>query len=209
DARVAADHRVWRSPRAHPAGGDAGRAGGGGAGPGHARKCAGGAAPGLRPDRKGERGLRAAGSVPSCATKCADPCAYGRRVAVRGTGRRRRDCRVRLLSPGVGPAGGYRDSVTRFPAGPGNRARRRLHVRLPERGRRSRVRGPRSPHPLPVMATISHTPPRVAAVPAGETPRMILRRLRRRPLVIAAFAVLALFVILAVAAPLLAPHDPI
>src|SRR5207245_6590031 len=43
----------------------------------------------------------------------------------------------------------------------------------------------------------------------GETSRTILRRLRRRPLVIAAFAVLALFVILALAAPMLAPHDPI
>src|SRR5207249_10635530 len=85
----------------------------------------------------------------------------------------------------------------------------RLHVRLPERGRRSRVRGPRSTHPLPVMATISHTPPRVAALPAAQTSRTILRRLRRRPLVVAAFAVLALFVILALAAPVLAPHDPI
>ncbi|PYP19527.1 MAG: glutathione ABC transporter permease GsiD [Gemmatimonadetes bacterium] len=59
------------------------------------------------------------------------------------------------------------------------------------------------------MTTISHTPPRVAAVPAVQTSRTVLRRLRRRPLVIAAFAVLALFVILALAAPLLAPHDPI
>jgi len=59
------------------------------------------------------------------------------------------------------------------------------------------------------MTTISRTPPRVAAVPAAQTSRTVLRRLRRRPLVIAAFAVLALFVILALAAPLLAPHDPI
>src|SRR2546428_13339648 len=58
------------------------------------------------------------------------------------------------------------------------------------------------------MTTISRTPPRVVAVPAVQPSRTILRRLRRRPLVIAAFAVLALFVILAVAAALLAPHDP-
>jgi len=38
--------------------------------------------------------------------------------------------------------------------------------------------------------------------------RVLLRRLRRRPLVIAALAVLALFVGLALAAPLAAPHDP-
>src|SRR2546422_429548 len=165
------------------------------------------AAAARRPAGGAERGLRAAGGVPPCAGKRVEPRPRGRRAAVRGTGRRRRDRRVRLLAPGVGPAGGYRDSVTGFPTGPGDCARRRLHVCLPERGRRSRVRSPRSPHPLPVMTTISRTPPRVAALPAAQTSRTILRRLRRRPLVVAAFAVLALFVILAVAAPLLAPHD--
>src|SRR2546426_6433287 len=59
------------------------------------------------------------------------------------------------------------------------------------------------------MTTISRTPPRVAAVPAVQPSRTIRRRLRRRPWVVAAFAVLALFVILALAAPVLAPHDPI
>src|SRR5207249_7036348 len=59
-----------------------------------------------------------AGSVPACAAKRADPCAHGRRAAVRGAGRRRRDRRVRLLAPGVGPAGSHCDSVTGFPTGP-------------------------------------------------------------------------------------------
>src|SRR3989441_13279206 len=58
------------------------------------------------------------------------------------------------------------------------------------------------------MTTISRTPPRAVAVPAVQPSRTILRRLRQRPLVVAAFTVLALFVILALAAPLLAPHDP-
>src|SRR5437867_1267304 len=200
-------HQQRERQRVHGGAGARRRAGYGGAGRAGARGCRGICAGGQHGE--GERGLRAAGGVPSCAAKRVDPRPHGRRAAVRGAGRRRRDRGVRLLAPGVGPARGYRDSVARFPAGPGDCARRRLHVRLPERGRRSRVRSPRSPHPLPVMTTISRTPPRVAAVPAGETPRMILRRLRRRPLVIAAFAVLALFVILAVAAPLLAPHDPI
>lgn len=38
--------------------------------------------------------------------------------------------------------------------------------------------------------------------------RIMLGRLRRRPLVVAAFAVLALFIGLAIAAPLAAPYDP-
>src|SRR2546427_4954243 len=59
------------------------------------------------------------------------------------------------------------------------------------------------------MTTISRTPPRAVAVPAVQPSRTILRRLRRRRLVVVAFTVLALFVILALAAPLLAPHDPI
>src|SRR2546427_3543611 len=208
DAGMAANHGVRRPAGAHPAVGHAGCARGGGAGPGHARKGAVGTAPGLRPDRAGERSLRAAGGVPACAAKCADSCPDGRRAAVRRTGRRRRDCRIRLLAPGAGAAGGHRDPVTRFPAGPGDCSRRRFHVCLPERGRRYRIRGPRSPHPLPVMTTISRTPPRAVAVPAVQPSRTILRRLRRRPLVIVAFTVLALFVILALAAPLLAPHDP-
>src|SRR3989441_603337 len=199
DAGMAADHGVRRPAGAHPAFGHAGCAGGGGAGPGHACKCAGGAAPGLRPDRAGERSLRAAGGVPACAAKCADSCPYGRRAAVRGAGRRRRDRRIRLLAPGAGTAGGQRDPVTGFPAGPGDCSRRRFHVCLPERGRRYRIRGPRSPHPLPVMTTISRTPPRAVAVPAVQPSRTILRRLRRRPLVVVAFTVLALFVILALA----------
>src|SRR2546426_4093248 len=58
------------------------------------------------------------------------------------------------------------------------------------------------------MTTISRTPPRAVAVPAVQPSRTILRRLRRRPLVVVAITVLALFVILALAAPLLAPHDP-
>src|SRR2546427_10328134 len=58
------------------------------------------------------------------------------------------------------------------------------------------------------MTTISRTPPRAVAVPAVQPSRTILRRLRRRPLVVVAFTVLAVFVILALAAPLLAPHDP-
>src|SRR3989441_7788860 len=58
------------------------------------------------------------------------------------------------------------------------------------------------------MTTISRTPPRAVAVPAAQPSRTILRRLRPRALVVVAFTVLAVFVILALAAPLLAPHDP-
>jgi len=47
-----------------------------------------------------------------------------------------------------------------------------------------------------------------ALVPPPRAVEMALRRLRRRPIVVGAGIVLAAFVVLAVAAPLVAPHDP-
>lgn len=47
------------------------------------------------------------------------------------------------------------------------------------------------------------------AATAPQPHRVVLRRLRRRPLVEIAISILALFVVLAVAAPLVAPHDPV
>jgi peptide/nickel transport system permease protein len=58
------------------------------------------------------------------------------------------------------------------------------------------------------MATVSDAPPPVARAARMSTWRPFLRRLRRRPLVIAAMAVLVLFIVLALGAPVLAPHDP-
>ena len=59
------------------------------------------------------------------------------------------------------------------------------------------------------MATVSDTSTPRSSASRLRTMRPILRRLRSRPLVIAAMGVLVLFVILAVAAPIVAPHDPI
>ncbi len=58
------------------------------------------------------------------------------------------------------------------------------------------------------MATASGAARQVAIVPALQHPRAVLRRLRRRPLVVAALIALVLFVVVALAAPLLAPYDP-
>lgn len=59
------------------------------------------------------------------------------------------------------------------------------------------------------MSRIVDAPPRVMAATAPQPHRVVLRRLRRRPLVEIAISILALFVVLAVAAPLVAPHDPV
>jgi len=59
------------------------------------------------------------------------------------------------------------------------------------------------------MATVSDTSTPRSSASRLRTMRPILRRLRSRPLVIAAMGVLVLFVILAVAAPIVAPYDPI
>ena len=59
------------------------------------------------------------------------------------------------------------------------------------------------------MATVSDTSTPRSSASRLRTMRPILRRLRSRPLVIVAMGVLVLFVILAVAAPIAAPHDPI
>ncbi len=58
------------------------------------------------------------------------------------------------------------------------------------------------------MAAVSDVPVPSVAGPRRSAWRPVLRRLRRRPLVVAAMAVLALFVVLAVGAPVIAPHDP-
>ena len=59
------------------------------------------------------------------------------------------------------------------------------------------------------MATVSDASTPRSSASRLRTMRPILRRLRSRPLVIAAMGVLVLFVILAVAAPIVAPYDPI
>lgn len=58
------------------------------------------------------------------------------------------------------------------------------------------------------MATVSNVPVRSTRAARQSTLRPLLRKLRRRPLVIAAMLVLVVFIILALAAPLFAPHDP-
>lgn len=58
------------------------------------------------------------------------------------------------------------------------------------------------------MTAVSGAPRVVLSVPAPRTSREVLRHLRRRPVVLAAALVLATFVILALAAPVLAPYDP-
>lgn len=58
------------------------------------------------------------------------------------------------------------------------------------------------------MAAVSDVPVPSVAGPRRSVWRPVLRRLRRRPLVVAAMAVLALFVVLAVGAPVIAPRDP-
>lgn len=58
------------------------------------------------------------------------------------------------------------------------------------------------------MATVSNVPVRSTRAARQSTLRPLLRKLWRRPLVIAAMLVLVVFIILALAAPLFAPHDP-
>jgi peptide/nickel transport system permease protein len=58
------------------------------------------------------------------------------------------------------------------------------------------------------MATVSDASTRGVAASRPRTSHSLLRRLRSRPLVIVAMAMLVLFIVLALAAPLFAPHDP-
>ena len=58
------------------------------------------------------------------------------------------------------------------------------------------------------MATVSKASSARAAVSRRRASHPMLRRLRSRPLVIVAMAMLVLFIILALAAPIIAPHDP-
>jgi ABC-type dipeptide/oligopeptide/nickel transport system permease subunit len=58
------------------------------------------------------------------------------------------------------------------------------------------------------MATVSDASTHAAAAARMRPIHPALRRLRGRPLVIAAMATLMLFIILALAAPVIAPHDP-
>lgn len=58
------------------------------------------------------------------------------------------------------------------------------------------------------MAALSRAPRVALPAAAPQTPRVSVGQLRRRPLVIAAMLVLAIFVLLALGGPVFAPHDP-
>lgn len=58
------------------------------------------------------------------------------------------------------------------------------------------------------MTALSRAPRVALPAAAPQTPRVSVGQLRRRPLVIAAMLVLAIFVLLALGGPVFAPHDP-
>src|SRR5581483_8114987 len=106
---------------------------------------------------------------------------------------RRRGGRADLRAPGDRLDDPQRHLPARLPGGPGGGAARRRRVRRREPAGRRALRLARPPDPIRMT-------PGIAAV---------LRYLRRRPLAALGLALVGAFVVGALAAPLVAPYDPV
>src|SRR5262249_19832020 len=173
----------------------------------HALGAAGGAGHRLRPNRAGQGAERGVGGRAPRPPQRADPGRHHHRPELRGRPLRRRADRDGLRVAGHRALRGDRVDPAGLPGVPGRPQAARRHLHRGEPRRRRALRRPRSPHPGPVMANEA-TP--AASLRSMALPGLAWRaRPRRNGALVAGAIIVGAWVVVAVAAPLLAPHSPL